>query len=192
MSWICRAAKRTEAYLGPSQTRSSHRKCSVKIGVLKNFAKFTGKHLCQRFFFNKVAACNFIKKDSQAQAFSCEFWETSKNTFFTQHLQTTAFGRFCDQKLLSAAILYKELEILIFIFFNSNSSLSNTFSIVIFHLAVYWPFTWPFPLSSLLIYFKCFKNYNDLNEKIEQWIKNPLVAFIIQYWWIMPRLNIKI
>ena len=25
-----------------------------KKGVLKNFAKFTGKHLCQRLFFNKV------------------------------------------------------------------------------------------------------------------------------------------
>ena len=24
-----------------------------KIGVLKNFAKFTGKHLCQSFFLNK-------------------------------------------------------------------------------------------------------------------------------------------
>ena len=27
-----------------------------KKGVLKNFAKFTGKHLCQIFFFNKVAS----------------------------------------------------------------------------------------------------------------------------------------
>ena len=27
-------------------SRSSHRKCSVKKDVLKNFAKFTGKHLC--------------------------------------------------------------------------------------------------------------------------------------------------
>ena len=26
--------------------RSSHRRCSVKKGVLKNFANFTGKHLC--------------------------------------------------------------------------------------------------------------------------------------------------
>ena len=26
-----------------------------KRGVLRNFAKFTGKHLCQRLFFNKVA-----------------------------------------------------------------------------------------------------------------------------------------
>ena len=26
-----------------------------KKGILKNFAKFTGKHLCQSLFFNKVA-----------------------------------------------------------------------------------------------------------------------------------------
>ena len=27
----------------------------VKKGVLRNFAKFTGKHLCQSLFFDKVA-----------------------------------------------------------------------------------------------------------------------------------------
>ena len=26
--------------------KSSHQSCSIKIGVLKNFAKFTEKHLC--------------------------------------------------------------------------------------------------------------------------------------------------
>ena len=35
--------------------RSSHQGCSIKKGVLKNFAKFTGKQLCQSLFFNKVA-----------------------------------------------------------------------------------------------------------------------------------------
>ena len=35
--------------------RSSHSKCSVTKGVLGNFAKFTGKHLCQSLFLNKVA-----------------------------------------------------------------------------------------------------------------------------------------
>ena len=35
--------------------RSSHRRCSVKKGVLRNFAKFTGKHLCQTLFFNNIA-----------------------------------------------------------------------------------------------------------------------------------------
>ena len=38
-----------------SQIRSSHQGCSIKIGVLKNFSKFRGKHLCQSIFFNKVA-----------------------------------------------------------------------------------------------------------------------------------------
>ena len=34
--------------------RSSHWKCSVRIGVLLNSAKLTGKHLWQSLFFNKV------------------------------------------------------------------------------------------------------------------------------------------
>ena len=77
--------------------RSSHQRCSIKKGVLRNFAKFTGKHLCQRLFFNKVAclrpeACNFIKKETLAQVFSCEFCNISKNTFFTEQLWTTASG----------------------------------------------------------------------------------------------------
>ena len=60
--------------------------CSAK-GVLRNFVKFTGKHLPQRLFYNKVAglrpeACNFIIKESLAQVFSCEFWKISKNTYF--------------------------------------------------------------------------------------------------------------
>ena len=45
-------------------------------GVLRNFTKFTGKHLCQRLFFNKVAGLKFCK--------------ISKNNFFTEHLSTTA------------------------------------------------------------------------------------------------------
>ena len=35
--------------------RSSHQRCSMKKGVLRNFTKFPGKHLCQSLFFNKVA-----------------------------------------------------------------------------------------------------------------------------------------
>ena len=35
--------------------RSRHQMCSVTKGVLRNFAKSTGKHLCQNLFFNKVA-----------------------------------------------------------------------------------------------------------------------------------------
>ena len=35
--------------------RSSHQRCFMKKGVVKNLAKFKGKHLCQSLFFNKVA-----------------------------------------------------------------------------------------------------------------------------------------
>ena len=46
--------------------------------VLKNFAKFTERHLCQSLFFDKVASV------------SCEVFEIFKNTFFTEHLRVTA------------------------------------------------------------------------------------------------------
>ena len=59
----------------------------MKKGVLRDFA---GKHLFQSLFSNKVQACNFIKKDTLTQVFSCELCEISKNTFYAEHLQATA------------------------------------------------------------------------------------------------------
>ena len=35
-------------------------------------------------------ACNFTKKETLAQGFSCEFCEISKNIFFTDYLRTTS------------------------------------------------------------------------------------------------------
>ena len=64
--------------------RSSRLEVFWKKGVLRNFAKFTGKHLCQSLFFNNVAglkACNFIEKDNLAQVFSMNFAKFL-NTFF--------------------------------------------------------------------------------------------------------------
>ena len=46
-----------------------------KKGVLWNFTKFTGKHLCQSLL---------------AQVFSCEFYQISKNTFFYRTLLVAA------------------------------------------------------------------------------------------------------
>ena len=42
-------------------TRSNHQRCSVRKSVLRNFAKFTGKHLCQVLFYNKGPA-TLLKK----------------------------------------------------------------------------------------------------------------------------------
>ena len=52
-----------------TRIKSSHRRYSVNKGVLKNFAKFTGKHLCQ--------------------SLSAKFLRTS---FFTEDLWRTASG----------------------------------------------------------------------------------------------------
>ena len=70
-------------HLSRRWVRSSHRRCSLGKGVFKNFAKFTGKHLCQ-------SLCNFIKKETLPQEFSSEFSEIFKNIFFTEHLRTSA------------------------------------------------------------------------------------------------------
>ena len=63
--------------------------------------KFTGKHLCQSLFFSKVAglrSATLLKKETLEQVFSCEFCQISKNTFFTEHLWTTA-STFCFQEI---------------------------------------------------------------------------------------------
>ena len=58
--------------------------CSVRKGVLRNFIKFTGKHMCDRVSFLiklQPSVCNFIKRETLAQVFFCEFCKISKNAF---------------------------------------------------------------------------------------------------------------
>ena len=43
--------------------RSSHQRCSVTKSVLKNFAKFRGKLLCQVLFFIKVTSPTTLLKE---------------------------------------------------------------------------------------------------------------------------------
>ena len=50
--------------------RSSHQRCSVKKGVLKNFKQV------------KPQACNFIKKEALAQVFFVNFVKFSRTPFF--------------------------------------------------------------------------------------------------------------
>ena len=78
--------------------RSSRQEVFWEKVILRNFTKLTGKQLCQGLFFNKVAykACNFIKKEALAQVFSCEFCETSRNTFSYRTPLVVAFIKFSD------------------------------------------------------------------------------------------------
>ena len=66
----CEVPLRTNFYRTPP--RSSHQRCSMKKGVLRNFTKFTGKHLCQTLFFSKVAGfrpATFLKRGSGTSVF---------------------------------------------------------------------------------------------------------------------------
>ena len=66
-------------------SRSNRPEVFCEKGFLRNFVKFTGKHLCQSLFFNKVAGlrpATLLKKETLAQVFSCKFYEISKNNFF--------------------------------------------------------------------------------------------------------------
>ena len=72
-------------------SRRSKRRCSVKKRVLKNFAKFTGKHLCLVSFLVKLQAGKCIKKETLAQV-NFEFCEISKNTSIKHILKTASLS----------------------------------------------------------------------------------------------------
>ena len=65
--------------------RSSHRRYSVKKGVLRNFAKFTGKHLCLSFTVNFA---KFLRTPPD----DC-FWEYVNLYYYEVHLPTPE--RYC-------------------------------------------------------------------------------------------------
>ena len=61
-----------QIYFAVSTSRNSCPEVFCKKGVLRNIAKFTGKHLCQGLFFNTVASLSpvtLLKKDSGTHAF---------------------------------------------------------------------------------------------------------------------------
>ena len=65
------------------------KRCSVKI-VLRNFAKLTGKHLCQSLFFNNVAGLSpatLLRKRFWQRRFVVNFAEFLRAPFLKEHLQ---------------------------------------------------------------------------------------------------------
>ena len=58
----------------------SHKSCSIKKAILKNFTIFTGKRLC----------CSRFLKATPAQVFSCKYSEIFQNTYFKEDLRTAA------------------------------------------------------------------------------------------------------
>ena len=69
-----------------SLIRCSHRRCSVEKGVLKNFAVFTGKHLCWSVFLIDFRPAPLSSNINEVIMAILNFF----NFFFTK--------RFCTQK----------------------------------------------------------------------------------------------
>ena len=70
--------------------RSSRPEVFCKKGVLRNFTKFIGKHLCQRLFFNKVASlrpATSLKKSLWHRCFTVNFVKFLRTPFLTEPLQ---------------------------------------------------------------------------------------------------------
>ena len=69
--------------------RSSRLEVFCKTGVLRSFPKFTGKHLCQSLFFNKVAGlrpATLLKKRLWHKCFHVNFAKFLRTLFLTEHL----------------------------------------------------------------------------------------------------------
>ena len=76
-------------YISEAATRGVPFK-KVFLEILQNSQENT----CARVsFFDKVAGlrlATLLRKDTRTKVFSCEFWEFSNNTFFTEYLQAIA------------------------------------------------------------------------------------------------------
>ena len=120
------------------KSRSSHKRRSVRKGVLRNFAKFT-----KFTFLVKLQdeACNFIKRRLWHRCFSCEFCGIFKNTFFTEHLMNRrvlreifALGRFyglvCKMKFLSFRFSWYNT------IFSTNKNLGDLIIFIVLSLRV--------------------------------------------------------
>ena len=76
----------------PKTVRSSHWRCSVKKGVLKNFTNFTGKNLCWSLLLIKLQfwGPETLFKKTSTQVLSCVICKIFKNNYFQEHLWSTA------------------------------------------------------------------------------------------------------
>ena len=83
-------------------------------GVLKDFAKFIGKHLCQSLFFNKVTGLsNFIEKETLAQVFFYGFCEFLRTFFFNRTTPVAASGLsflVCQELCLGELVFHTALR----------------------------------------------------------------------------------
>ena len=81
--------------------RNSHPETFYKNGALKNFVKFTEKHLCQSFFLIEMqtGGLQLYQKETLVQVFSSEFCKIFTNIYFIKTYQRLILSSLERKKL---------------------------------------------------------------------------------------------
>ena len=151
--------------------RSSRPEVFHKKGVLRNFAKFTGKHLSQSLFLNKFAGLipslkntcqrlllhctdtTLLKKRLWHRCFPVNFAKFLRTPFFTEQLRWVLLCSFqCTQLIQYISLkseydqrfLRKELQLLVVTYFFRKASSDICFSMemIIYTLNIKATVTW--------------------------------------------------
>ena len=116
-------------YIATWKYRNSHQRCSMKKGILRNFAKFTRKHLCQ----------NLVpwQKGALAQVFSYEVCKISRNVFFTENIWDTASAHVMNLLLF---LILRSVNMIVLIYCKNmtifSKSVSNSLFVQIFSYCI--------------------------------------------------------
>ena len=70
-----------------SNYRSNCPEVIYEKGVVRSFAKFTGKYLYLSLFFDKVAAATLSKQRLRYRCFPVNFVKFLRTLFYTEHVQ---------------------------------------------------------------------------------------------------------
>ena len=96
----------------------------VLKGALKNFANFTGKHLCQikcerKVYLHPCSLYLHYKRDSCTQLFSSEFWRIFKNIFLLEHFWASVSDFMLD---ISKSNKYMRVSFLLTFFYRKSKT----------------------------------------------------------------------
>ena len=128
------------------KNRSSRAEVLCEKGVLRNFAKFTGKHLCHSIFLNKVAGLRpttLLKKRLWHWCFPVNFTKFLRTPFYLEHLwwlllqtvylridfkqlRSSRLEVFCRKRVLRNFAKFTGKHVSESLFFNKNASWPKT------------------------------------------------------------------
>ena len=164
--------------------RSSHRRCSVRKNVLWNFAKFTGKHLYQSLFFNKIVGlrpATLLKKRLWHRCFPMNFAMFLRTPFLQNSSgRLLLCGKNCYYLQRQSDLQFSPMFLVPFSSFWSLSLCHREVEFLIFFMSVF--------LLLTIIILPCFIDKDVLIRAFWNEIK-PRVNLILKWNKITSRLS---